>query len=118
MNWHFDSQSRSLKAQALASNSSSPLLIRPYLFLYLFVPSGCSILRLIPMWFEGQSALGVIVAVRLRDLDVPVMLGIAAAAGSFASGWIGWLQMSLTLINVTPKSAVVKKNCRSFFFMI
>lgn len=68
------------------------------------------------MWFEGQSALGVIVAMRLRDLDVPVMLGIAA--GTFASGWIGRLQMSLTLINVTPKSAVVKKNCRSFFFMI
>lgn len=67
------------------------------------------------MWFEGQSALGVIVAVRLWDLDVPVMLGIAAAAGSFASGWIGRLQMSLTLINVTPKSAVVKKKLQKLF---
>lgn len=38
------------------------------------------------------------------------MLGIAAAAaGIFAWGWIGRLQMSLTLINVTPKSAVVKR---------
>lgn len=38
------------------------------------------------------------------------MLGItAAAAGIFAWGWIGQLQMSLTLINVTPKSAVVEK---------
>ncbi len=38
------------------------------------------------------------------------MLGIAAAAaGIFAWGRIGRLQMSLTLIYVTPKSAVKKK---------
>ncbi len=50
------------------------------------------------------------------------MLGIAAAAaaaGIFAWGRIGRLQMSLTLIYVTPKSAVKKKkNGRSLCFMI
>ncbi len=45
---------------------------------------------------------------------MPVMLGIAAAAGIFAWGRIGRLQMSLTLINVTPKSAVMKKMAEAY----
>lgn len=46
--------------------------------------------------YRGHAALGIWM--------VPVTAGIAAA-GIFAWGRIGRLQMSLTLINVTPKSA-------------